>query len=251
MKFYKIYLPLLIIVTSYLSVKGQEDGGIKLHVNRKNPYLKTRIGFSPVLGLYFSNPHHTTNTRQKMSFCVSLKEEIRLSKHNRDFLFVGVEYMLHGVSLKSYYFAADSIQLYTPEREKFTYDLTMHEIDFPLQLKHSFQKETNTIFSTYAFGGYCYRWIVASQLKVSENGNEIINQSEKVTFKSPAFNPVNSSFFNLGFGVQKNSLLRHNAVFAELQFKYALSPMQFFESFAPSSMYINGHFIYITVGFKL
>lgn len=245
------YLFTLLFLIFYVGIKAQEDGGKKLRVNRKNPFVKTRIGISPVLGLYFPNSNHTTSARQKMSFCVSIKEEIRLTKHNRDFLWIGAEYMFHGVNFKSYYFYADSLQLYTPERQRFTYDLTFHEIDFPVQLKHSFVKETNTIFSSYVFGGYCYRWLVASQLKVSENGNEIINQAEQVTFKSPAFNPVNSSFLNLGVGFQKNTLLRHNAVFAELQFKYALSPMQFFESYAPSSMYINGHYIYITVGFKL
>ena len=241
----------MILILVCATVNGQEDGGEKLRIHRKNPFVKTRISVSPVLGFYFSNPNHTTSAHQKMAFCISLKEEIRLTKQNRDYLLIGAEYMFHGVGFKSYYFYPDSIQLYTPDRERFTYDLTIHEIDFPIQLKHSFQKETNTIFSSYIFGGYCYRWLVASQLKVSENGNELINKAETLTFKSPAFNPTNSSFLNVGFGVQKNTLLRHNAIFAELQFKYALSPMQFFESFAPSSMYINGHFIYITVGFKI
>ena len=241
----------MILILACATVNGQEDGGEKLRIHRKNPFVKTRISVSPVLGFYFSNPNHTTSAHQKMAFCISLKEEIRLTKQNRDYLLIGVEYMFHGVGFKSYYFYPDSIQLYTPDRKRFTYDLTIHEIDFPIQLKHSFQKETNTIFSSYIFGGYCYRLLVASQLKVSENGNELINKAETLTFKSPAFNPTNSSFLNVGFGVQKNTLLRHNAIFAELQFKYALSPMQFFESFAPSSMYINGHFIYITVGFKI
>jgi hypothetical protein len=44
---------------------SQEDGGIKLRNKRKNPLVKTRIGISPVIGLYKPNKNHTKNTQQK------------------------------------------------------------------------------------------------------------------------------------------------------------------------------------------
>ncbi len=232
-------------------MSAQEDGGKQLRNRRKNPYVKTRIGFSPVVGLYKANKSHTSSTKPKMSFNISLKEEIRLDRHNLNFLMVGAEYMLHGVSFNSYYFYSDSLQLYTPERMRYKYNLTIHELDFPIQLKHSFQKETNTIFSSYIFAGYCYRWIFEGHLKVDEDGNELVNKYEAYKFKSPAFNPVNSSFFNFGAGFQKNTPLRHNAVYAELQLRFGLSPFYFNESFAPSSMYTSSHFILLTVGVKI
>jgi hypothetical protein len=164
---------------------------------------------------------------------------------------IGAEYMFHGVNFYSYYFYGDSLKLYTPERLKYKYSLTIHELDFPILLKHSFQKETNTIFSSYIFAGYCYRWLIESHLKVTEDGNELVDQYEPLKFKSPAFNSVNSSFLSVGAGFQKNTMLRHNAVFAELQFRYGLSPFYFNESFAASSLYISSHFILLTVGFKM
>lgn len=243
MKIYLKYFLILNLFSISFIVYGQKDG--------KNSVINTRIGLSPIIGLYSLNKNHALDAKQKMAFCISLKEEIKLSRDNRNFLFVGAEYMLHGLSFKSYFFYADSLQLYTADRKRFKYDLTIHEIDFPIQIKHSFVNETNSVFSSYIFGGYCYRWLVASYLKVSENGNNIINRTEHLTFKIPAFTPVNNSFFNVGIGFQQNKLVKHKSVFAELQFKYALSPMQISESFAPSSLYINGHFFYITVGFKL
>ncbi len=233
-----------------LVANAQEDGGKRLRVKRKNPVLKTRISVSPVIGLYFPNKKHTTKARQKLAFCLSLKEEIRINKKNTDFIFIGVEYMYHGVNFNSYYFYADSLQLYTPSRLKYTYSLTFHELDFPIQIKHSFQRENNCIFSSYVYAGYNYRWLLESNLIVSDAGNEIEYKRENVTFKSPAFNPYSSSFITFGGGFQKNTPMRHNAVFGEVQFKYALSPMQFRESFAPSSLFIAGHFIYLTVGLK-
>ncbi|MES2566177.1 MAG: outer membrane beta-barrel protein [Bacteroidota bacterium] len=230
---------------------AQEDGGKQLRNRRQNPRIKTRFGISPVIGIYKSNKHHTSGTKPKMAFNFSWKEEIRLDKNNQNFLLVGAEYMYHGVSFNSYYFYADSLKLYTADRLKYKYNITMHELDFPIQIKHSFQKETNSIYSTYIFAGYCYRWIIDSHLKVNENGNNLIDQYEPIKFKSPAFNPVNSSFLSAGAGFQKNTTLRHNAIFAEIQFRYGLSPFYFNESFAPSSMYINSHCLLLTVGFKI
>jgi hypothetical protein len=245
------YLITLTLVLLFSVISAQEDGGKKLRNRRKNPIVKTRIGISPVLGFYKPNKNHATKAKPKMAYNFSIKEEIRLDRNNQNFLLVGAEYMFHGLSFSSYYFYSDSLKLYTPERLKYKYNLTMHELDFPILLKHSFQKETNTLFSSYIFAGYNYRWIIEGRLNVSENGNEMINQYEPFKFKNPAFNPVNSSFFTVGAGFQKNTPLLHNAVYAELQFKYALSPFYFNESFAPSSMYINGHFLLLTIGVKI
>ena len=232
-------------------ISAQEDGGKKLRNRRKNPIVKTRIGISPVLGFYKPNKNHATKAKPKMAYNFSIKEEIRLDRNNQNFLLVGAEYMFHGLSFSSYYFYSDSLQLYTADRLRYKYSLTIHEVDFPIQLKHSFQKETNTIFSSYIFAGYCYRWLIESNLKVTENGNELVNQRESLKFKSPAFNSVNSSFLNIGAGFQKNTPMMHNAVYAEIQFRYGLSPFYFNESFAPSSMFTNSHFIMLTVGFKI
>ena len=245
------YLITILFVSLVCISSAQEDGGKQLRNRRKNPYVKTRIGFSPVLGLYKANKNHSSSTRPKMAFNISLKEEIRLDRNNQNFFLIGVEYMMYGVSFNSYYFYSDSLRLYTPDRLRYKYNLIIHELDFPIQLKYSFQKETNTIFSSYIFAGYCYRWIIAGNLKVEENGNELVNRYEPYKFKSPAFNPVNSSFINVGAGFQKNTHLMHNAVYAELQFRYGLSPFYFSESFAPTSMFINNQFFFLTIGLKI
>jgi hypothetical protein len=249
--FKQTYSILLCFLITCSSLYAQEDGGKRLRNNRKNPVFKTRLSLSPVIGFYKSNVHHTSSSKAKASFNFSIKEEIRLDRNNMNYIMIGAEYMMHGLSFSSYYFYKDSLQLYTPDRLKFKYDLLIHEVDFPIQLKHSFQKETNSIFSSYLFAGYVYRWIVASKLKVSDSETEFVNKRESVTFKNPAFSFSNCSFFSLGYGFQKNTLLQHNAVYAELQFRYGLSPFYFNESFTPSSLYTSSHFLFLTVGIKI
>lgn len=247
------YLKYFIILCFSVIIKNsiaQEDGGKKLRNKRKNPITKTRISVSPVISIYKPNKHHTSNTSQKKAFCFSIKEEIRLTPENKDFLFVGIEYMLHGLNFNSYYFYDDSLKLYNTNMN-YNYKLILHEVDFPIQLKHSFQKETNAIFTSYVYAGYCYRWMIKNNLIVENNGTELINKSENIIFKSPAFNPINSSFLSVGIGFQKNMPLHYRAIFAELQFKYGLSPFYFHENFTPNNLYISSHFLNFTIGYKL
>jgi hypothetical protein len=249
--YYFKYSVTFFLIFIFSVVSAQEDGGKQLRNRRKNPVVKTRFGISPVLSFYKTNKNHASKAKPGLAFNFSWKEEIRMDKNNQNFLFIGAEYMYHGVNFNSYYFYADSLKLYDTERLKYKYNITVHELNFPIQIKHSFQKETNAVYSSYIFAGYCYRWIVDSHLKVDEDGNALVDQPAFLKFKSPAFNASNSSFLSAGAGFQKNTPLRHNAVFVELQFRYGLSPFYFNESFAPSSMYINSHCLLLTVGFKI
>lgn len=229
---------------------AQEDGGANLRNDRKNPRVKTRIGLSPVLGFYKANKNHTKKSTQKMAFNISLKEEIRLNKKNTCFFMFGAEYMLHGVNFNSYYFYDDSIHFYNGEM-KANYKLVVQELNIPLFLKYSLQKETNALTTSYLFAGYCSRWLLGNNLNVNYKGDEVFDKMIPLKFKSPVFNATSSSFICFGAGAQKNTLLTHNAVFAELQFRYGLSPLYIEQSFAPTNLYINNHFVLLTVGFKI
>ena len=219
--------------------------------SRKDPIFKTRIGVSPVLSFYKSNPRHTNSTKPKMAFNISCKEEIKFGKKRETAILVGLEYMIHGLSFDSYYFYLDSLKLYTPERLKYTYNLKIYELNFPIQLKYAFQKETNAVYSSYIFGGYNLRWLMSSQLQVTDNGNEIVNKRETVSFKIPLFMNQLNSFLTIGAGFQRNKFAKQTALFLECQFKYGLSPIYMNDVFTPSSLYINSHFLLLTVGVKI
>lgn len=242
-------LLLFFFISSYV-VSSQEDGGKQLRNNRKNARVKTRIGFSPVLGIYKANKNHTSNAKQKMSGAVSVKEEIRLDKKNRCFLMIGADYIYHGVSFDSYYFQKDSIQFYNKLMTA-KYNLVIHELDIPIQLKYSFKKETNSVFSGYVFAGYCNRWLLKNNLSIDNNGENVVNHPTNLQFKIPLFTKTNNSSISGGIGIQRNHLLNNNALFAELQFRYGISPFLLQESFMPSNLTISNHFIFLTIGFKI
>lgn len=240
------YLLAIFILINVCNLNAQEGG-----VSAKGPIVKTRISVSPVIGLYKPNKNHTSSPKQKMAYCISVKEEIRLTKSHKGFFMVGVDYMYHGVNFNSYYFSEDSLHFYNKKMDA-TYDLIVHEVSVPIQFKYSFQKEYNTILSSYVFGGYAFRYLAANNLQVDYNGAEMKNGNTDLSFKISPIKKNMNSFLNAGIGIQKNfQKTRKNAVFAELQFKYSLSPFFINESFAPSSLYISNHFLLLTVGIKI
>lgn len=196
MKIRHTYLLVFTFLFSFV-LHAQEDGGKRLRIKRKNPIMKTRLGFSPVIAFYGGNKNHTSNVKQKIAFSFSLKEEIRLDKKNQSFLFIGADYIQHGVSFNSYYFYADSIPLYD-KTYRYKYNLRIHEINIPLQFKYSFQRENNSMYSSYIFAGYCYRWLIANNLEVSGEGANIVSKKTDLKFKLPAFSYYNNSFFSVG-----------------------------------------------------
>ena len=246
MKFSIKYLFTVLILTNVFALTAQEGG-----VSAKGPFIKTRISVSPLIGLYKPNKNHTSGAKQKMAYCISIKEEIRLTKSHKGFFMIGADYMYHGLNFNSYYFFDDSLHFYTKEMNA-TYDLIIHEVSIPLQFKYSFQKEYNAIFSSYIFGGYAFRYLAANNLRVDYNATEMKNGATDLSFKISPLHKQMSSFLNAGIGFQKNfQKTKKNAVFAELQFKYSMSPLNIKESFAPSSLYIRNHFLLLTVGIKI
>lgn len=250
MKNFVKYFSVVFFLTIISNSLAQEDGGKRLRNHRNNPRVKTRIGFSPVVGIFNPNKHHTSGASSKMAFNISVKEEIRLNKKNTCFLFVGAEYFHYGVSFNSYYFYADSVKLYNNNMTA-KYDLTVQELNVPIQLKYSLQKETNSQLSSYLFAGYCARFILSNKLDVENYGQQVASKATDLKFKNPVFSSNSNASLCFGFGAQRNTQLRQNAVFAELQYRHSLAPLFFEEQFAANNLFINHHFFLITVGFKI
>lgn len=250
---YLHWLLLSFITTLFTPISAQVEKQPSLgnEYGLKNKQSKTIFSFSPMIGFYNTNIHHTANPTSKKAFNLSLKREFCLDKSGQNFLIVGIEYSFHGINFKSYYFYEDSLKLYVPSRLKYQYALTVNELNFPIQLKYSFQKESNTKFSSHIFGGYCHRWLMRGKLQVTDNERELENQSVRLLFKNSLLSSVNSSFLTLGFGCQKNILSTNKAIFFETQYRYDLSAFYFEKSFAPNSLFINSKMLLITVGFKL
>lgn len=210
----------------------------------------TRINFGPVIGFYSINSHHAINPRQKTSALVGFRREQRMGREYKIFFLFGVDYFFHGLNFKSYYFNPDTLKLYD-KSFSYTYSLFIHELDLPLQLKYLFKREDNSLFSPYLSVGYHLRYLLPGNLKVTQDGTEIKNDSPELKFKNPLFNNQFNSFVSLALGWQKNSLTASKgSFFAEVNFRYGFSAYYFETNYAATSLYINSTHLSLQLGFK-
>ncbi len=237
-------------VKKILPPSGFKNLFISSNKNLKDPLIRTRVAIAPLISFYTVNQNHAQNPYQKMSGLISIKEEIRLNEKHTIFLLIGIEYMAHGLNFNSYYFKPDSLKLYSGNMN-YSYSLYIHEIDIPIQAKYSFTRENNSLVTPYIMIGYHFRTILQGTLQVKQNGDEIENRYEHVTFKNPLFNPENNAFMSATFGIQKNNP-KHpkRCVFAELSYRYGFSPYIISDNFTPSSLFMNGSHLAICLGIK-
>lgn len=209
-----------------------------------------RIYFGPVVSIYSINQNHATGPHSKVSGVFGFKREQRLDRDYKTFFLFGFEYFFHGLNFHSYYFAPDTIKLYD-KSFAYNYSLFLHEIDVPLQVKYLFKREDNSLFSPYVAVGYHLRYLLPGNLKITQNGHKIKDDSPDVKFKNALLYNKVSSFVSLGLGWQKNSLSSSKgSFFIELSCRYGFSPYYFESDYAPSSLYINGVHINLQLGLK-
>ena len=105
-----------------------------------------RINFGPVIGFYTINKNHAINPTQKISAIIGFRREQRLGRDYKAFFLFGVDYFLHGLNFRSYYFAPDTLKLYD-KSFGYNYSLFIQELNLPLQLKYLFKREDNSLFA--------------------------------------------------------------------------------------------------------
>ncbi|MBL7896409.1 MAG: hypothetical protein JNK50_14020 [Bacteroidia bacterium] len=219
--------------------------------NKRVRNFRTRITIAPLINFYKINKNHATTPSQKMSGLISVKEEVRLNQSHNMFLSLGAEYMIHGMNFNSYYFRPDTIRLYNGEMN-YAYSLYIHELDFPLQLRISFNRENNAQYSPYMAMAYHLRVLLQGDLKVKQDGNVIEKKPEKITFRNPLLNEKCNPFVSLTLGIQKNNPDKNKmGFFAELSFRYGFSPYLLKDDFTASSLYITGHHLNLGLGIRL
>lgn len=210
----------------------------------------TRFGFGPLIGFYTLQNKHAINPSPKMSAIFSLKREICVDRDFKGFFLFGMDYLVHGLNFRSYYFIPDSIKIYD-KSFPYNYSLFIQEINVPLEIKYLFKREDNSLFSPYIALSYSLRYLIQGNLKVTDNGNKVKYDSPVMKFKTPLFYEKINSSICLTLGWQKNSLSSSKGTyFVELNYKYGFSPYYFETAYSAASLFINSSHLNLMLGLK-
>jgi hypothetical protein len=238
-KLHTFYAFICIVVFNTTLVFGQSH-------NSRDSY--TRFGIAPVVGFYKLNSHHAVNAKARMSFSAFLKREKSMDRSNRVFLSMGIEYLLHGVSYRSYYFSQDTLQLYDGSMG-YSYRMNIGELNLPIQGKLTFKSTTNSLFTPYISVGYHLRYIMNTNLKVDQDGAQLKDEFVHLKFRNPLLHERFNAFAGINFGVQ-NHRTRSNSItiFLELSYRYGFSPYYFKTNYSASSVFLNSQHLALNLG---
>ena len=240
-KTYKIYSLIFTLLFSSASAFTTIPG----HGSRDS-YV--RFGIAPVLGFYSLLTKHAIAPKAKMSFSAFVKKEWSLDYSNKTFFSIGVEYFLHGLNYRSYYFNQDTLQLYDQSFD-YNYSVYINEINLPLQIKYAFNSTTNSLFTPYLSIGYHFRYMTSTSLKVGQEGGLIKSDHVDMKFKNSIFTEKTSAFAGLNIGLQNNRTRTSSITFfAELSYRYGFSSFYFKENYSANSLYINSAHLSLNIG---
>ncbi len=211
----------------------------------------TRIGFGSGYGFYMINTHHAKSGASMPGFNCSLRREYKTDRAFKTFFSFGLEYFMHGLNYYSYYFKPDSIKIYDKSLMTYKYSLMVHELGLPLQLKILFKRSDNSLFSPYMILGYHFRYLITSNLNISQNNVLVKKDSPEINFRNSLLGAKINSFVSAGLGWQKNNLASSkHSFFIELLYKYGFSQYSFSRDYSANAMYINGTHLSLVLGYK-
>lgn len=211
---------------------------------------RIRLNLGPALGFYDINENHSSDPRQTFAFLLGVNKEFALSRDYTTFFLVGVDYLYHGLSFKSYYFTPDSLQIYDKNFDH-DYRLNIQELQVPLKFKYLFRPEHNSLFSPYLAVAYHLRYMLPARLRVTYFGNTREDESVELRFNTPLLLEQMNAALSLSAGWQKNSLASSKgSFFTELNLRYNFSPYSFEAPYAASSLYINSVQLLLLLGIR-
>ncbi len=207
-----------------------------------------RFVFGPSIGFYNINTKHAAISSSKLSASIGFRKEIRCDQLFQNYFLFGVDYFFHGVNFNSYYFNQDTLQLYDKNFSA-KYSLKMNELNIPLQFKHSFTRENNSLFSPYMMLGYHLRYMLPARVTVTKDGDVQVDEFTNVKFKHAILTNKINCFVSASLGFQKNKINSSSmGFFLEANYRYGFSQYLFQTNYSASSLYVNGSHLCILLG---
>ena len=213
------------------------------------PFARARIAIGPVISK-FKSDFYAINVQSKPSFIFSFKEELGYKQYSS--FIVGLEYVYHGSSFTSYYFAPGHSQVYD-ETYNYLHNLRIHELQLPLLFKYSLNSEIKDVNSVYVFGGWAFRYLALGQSTVISqvSNDQLWSGITDLAMENYVITRKGGGLFNAGLGVQRNSRRTGSAIFGELSYKYMISRIYYNGNGVSNNIRFRNSMINFTIGIKI
>lgn len=201
-----------------------------------------------VIPFYSNNPNHTTETTSNFSFNLGFKESFKIFENNFE---TGLEYIHHGLSFRTYYFAPGYSKLYD-KTFPFLHELSINELQLPIIFKQAWGKETKSKATSYFILGWAWRYLMYSSTSIQSinDGIQVYDGKTDITFEYPFPWAHFGSMLQGGLGLQFNNIQTQKSLFFEVIYKYGISRFYYNGNGNTNSLFIKDSNITINAGYK-
>jgi hypothetical protein len=239
----KISCCLLLFVS--ISAFSQKD-------NKHKIKIKHLVSFAPILSLYKSDPHFTTDTKGKAGYCISYKTEFVTGKKLN--YVAGLDFVDQRFSFKGYFAAPMHTYIYD-KTFAYTHSLNIQEIQVPLGIRFSFFEKPVNNYVPYFTGGIKFRYLLKTTTIIRDDSTKTNvytgTKPSSISFESNIPSAKINSCFQAGFGIQRNYEELNSAMFFEITFNYGISRFQYVGNTNSNNLGIRNAFVAFAFGWKL
>ena len=232
---------LLSLLVNSINAQDSQGSKKKIHGNK-------RIYTGTIISSYTNNPDHTDETKRLFGFNVGFKRTFNLAGTSFE---TGLEYINHGLSFRSYYFAPGYSKLYD-KTFPFMHTLRINELQLPILFKQALGRDTKSRATSYFTLGWAWRYLIYSGTSIESlnDGVQVYDGKTNIFFEYPFPLTRLGSMLQAGLGLQFNNILTQSALFFEVNYKYGISRFHYVGKQNTNNLFIKDANITINMGYK-
>jgi hypothetical protein len=211
--------------------------------------LKHRIGTGPMISFFGKDPHAFTNVNPLFGFTISYNSEIDIIDNLN--LLVGLTYMNQAVQFNGYYVAPGHTYIFD-NSFPYTHRLRFQSIQLPISIKLNLNAEADHSYTPYFLLGFGFSYLYNAKASVTSDSteNKVYSGKTDLSFENYLFNEKFNSFFQGGFGVQKNMRKKERALFLDIIYKYDISRLYYTGHENSNNIHFRNTNVSVVVGLK-
>lgn len=190
------------------------------------PVLKNRVSAGALFSFFGKDPHVAKNIKPLFGFTVAYNAEIELVDNTS--ILTGITYANQAVRFNGYYVAPGYTYLFD-ETFAYTHRLRFQSAQLPIAIKFNFNLEEDHPFTPYFFAGLGFSYIFNAKVSVVSDSTEstIYKGMTDLGYENHLIHEKLNTFFQGGFGIQRNLRKKERALFLELIYKMDVSRLQY------------------------
>lgn len=218
--------------------------------NSNKIYVQARVHVAPLFSFYQTDKDYSANAKTSVGFIAGAKAELVFNPSTS--LLVGLDYLHHGLTFESYYFAPAYSRSFD---KKFNaiHHLNINEFQIPVLLNFNIGvRNTELLNMLYVNAGWVFRYLMPTSTTITSksDGKELWKGNTDLKMEYSLFTKKTGSMIQSTIGFQHIFPRNHQAMFCEITYQYGLSPFRYVGNEASFDLLISDSHVSMGLGYR-